>query len=161
MEKYILKFELEDTNIWRRVSFTSGIDFYDLHTIIQIIFGWEDCHLHQFVVKDTTIGMFDSYIEARNRHEKFIYEEEIFLDPILQSYKKFKYEYDFGDCWEIKITVEKIIDIETSEYPKIIDFGGDMAKEDCGGAYCLMRRRRRKTRVEELNQILEETFGGF
>ena len=36
MKKYVLKLELEDTNIWRRVSFTSGIGFYDLHSIIQI-----------------------------------------------------------------------------------------------------------------------------
>ena len=147
MKKYVLMLELEDTNIWRRVSFTSGIGFYDLHSIIQIIFGWEDYHLHEF-----TVG------NIEDMPENFRFEDDVSLDLILLNYKEFKYEYDFGDGWEIKITVEEITDTQTGENPTVIDFGGDMAKEDCGGAYELMRKRRRNTRVEELNLILEETF---
>ena len=158
MKKYVLKLELEDTNIWRRVSFTSGIGFYDLHSIIQIIFGWEDYHLYEFTVGNMAIGMLGDDEDIDNMPENFRFEDDASLDLILLNYKEFQYEYDFGDGWEIKITVEEITDTETGENPTVIDFGGDMAKEDCGGAYELMRKRRRKTRVEELNLILEETF---
>lgn len=158
MKKYVLKLELEDTNIWRRVSFTSGIGFYDLHSIIQIIFGWEDYHLHEFTVGNMAIGMLGDDEDIEDMPENFRFEDDVSLDLILLNYKEFKYEYDFGDGWEIKITVEEITDTQTGENPTVIDFGGDMAKEDCGGAYELMRKRRIKTRVEELNLILAETF---
>lgn len=90
--------------------------------------------------------------------ENFRFEDDFSLDLILLNYMELKYEYDFGNGWEIKITVEEITDTQTGENPTVIDFGGDMAKEDCSGAYELMRKRRRKTRVEGLNLILAETF---
>lgn len=158
MKKYILKLELEDTNIWRRISFTSGMSFNDLHQIIQIIFGWEDYHLHEFTVGNMAIGALGDDEDIDDMPENFRFEDDVSLDLILHNRKEFLYEYDFGDGWEIKITVEKILDTEAEEKPKVIAFGGDMAKEDCGGAYELMRKRRQKTRVEELNLILEETF---
>ena len=48
----------------------------------------------------------------------------------------FAYRYDFGDCWEHSIIVEKILEKDASKsYPVCI--GGEMAcpPEDCGGVY--------------------------
>lgn len=158
MKKYVLKLEIANTNIWRRIAFTSSIGFNDLHIIIQIIFGWEDYHLHEFTVGNMAIGMLGDDEDLDDMPDNFRFEDDVSLDLILLNYKEFIYEYNFGDGWEIKITVEEITDTETNDLPKVIDFGGDMAKEDCGGAYELMRKRRQKTRMEELNLILEETF---
>ncbi len=38
--------------IWRRLLIASDTRLDELHDIIQIAMGWEDCHLHQFT-KDT------------------------------------------------------------------------------------------------------------
>lgn len=158
MKKYVLKLELKDTNIWRRISFTEGTDFMDLHEIIQIIFGWEDYHMHEFRVGKMAIVSSLWEQDYDDIYDNYSFEEDVDLDFILLNNKRIYYTYDFGDDWEIRITVEKISDAEAEENPKIIAFRGDMAKEDCGGADGLMRKRRRKTRVEELNLILEETF---
>ncbi|MGH7158094.1 MAG: IS1096 element passenger TnpR family protein [Candidatus Saccharimonadales bacterium] len=34
--------------MWRRVLIHPGASFWDLHSTIQDLFGWEDCHLHNF-----------------------------------------------------------------------------------------------------------------
>ena len=51
-----------------------------------------------------------------------------------------------------------MISTQVKEFPVILEFGGGMAKENCGGAEMLMRMRKRKTNLVELNLILEETF---
>lgn len=38
--------------IWRRIQISDKCTFWDLHVAIQDSMGWEDYHLHQFVVYD-------------------------------------------------------------------------------------------------------------
>lgn len=158
MKKYILKLELEDTDIWREISFTSGVTFSDLHTIIQIVFGWEDYHLHEFTVGNMAIGMLGDDEDINDMSPNFRLEDDVNLELILLNRKNFQYEYDFGDDWQVKITVQTVLSVDKSENPRVIAYGGDMAKEDCGGAEELMRQCREKTDIIELNLILEETF---
>lgn len=158
MNKYILKLELNDTDAWREISLTGGTTFSDLHTVIQIAFGWEDYHLHEFTVGDMTIGMLCEGESIEDFPPDFHIEDEVNLELILLNQKTFEYAYDFGDGWEIAITVEEIQKVDKAEAPKIINFGGNMAKEDCGGPDGLMGKRRRKTDVKALNSIIEDVF---
>ena len=50
---YQLKVSLTGTTplIWRRVLVPGKATLHDLHQIIQTAMGWENCHLHDFVVK--------------------------------------------------------------------------------------------------------------
>ena len=50
---------LRDTDIWRKIANTGNYSLADLHTIIQIAFGWEDSHIHQFDVGKMIIGNYD------------------------------------------------------------------------------------------------------
>jgi hypothetical protein len=36
--------------VWRRIQVPSGYSFWDLHVAIQDAMGWQDYHLHEFVV---------------------------------------------------------------------------------------------------------------
>lgn len=47
---YQFKITLEglEPPVWRRVVVPGGINLYELHRTIQLVMGWEDCHLHQF-----------------------------------------------------------------------------------------------------------------
>jgi len=38
--------------IWRRVAVRSNITLGELHEVIQIVMGWTDGHLHQFILRD-------------------------------------------------------------------------------------------------------------
>jgi len=38
--------------IWRRVQVRDDATLAQLHRVLQIIMGWEDCHLHEFVIDE-------------------------------------------------------------------------------------------------------------
>lgn len=157
--KYILTMRLRDTDIWRKIAITGIYSFADLHTVIQIAFGWEDCHIHQFEVGKMIIGIYDD--EEMNLDEydsSFRFEDDVNLELILLNCKNFVYCYDFGDDWRVDIQVENVTATQVEGVPVILEFGGGMAKDDCGGAEVLMQMRKRKTNLIELNLILEEMF---
>lgn len=105
---------------------------YKLHRVIQLAMGWEDVHLHQFIVD----GRYYS-IPHPDDWEPGIDERRVKLEklePPMNS--RFIYEYDFGDGWEHVILAEKIIPPETGEaYPKCIQGKGACPPEDVGGIW--------------------------
>lgn len=52
MAGHVIKIILDNTHppVWRRVIVPEKITFADLHEIIQILFGWDDYHLHDFQI---------------------------------------------------------------------------------------------------------------
>jgi hypothetical protein len=129
---YQLKIYLQDTkpSVWRRVLVKENTTMEQLHRIIQISMGWEDCHLYQFIIKGDVFGSAEiDYPGRKDNNAK------------LSSFKfneknKIIYEYDFGDNWQHIITVEKILaENNKLNYPSCI--GGKLAcpPEDCGGIY--------------------------
>ncbi len=103
---YQLKVTLRGSKppIWRRIHVTSDITLHKLHQILQIVMGWENCHLHQFVIGGTYYGRTDPDYGVDMRNENTVK-----LSQVVKSEKfKFNYEYDFGDGWEHQIVVEKI-----------------------------------------------------
>ena len=50
MKNYSIKIALRGVSpmVWRRLKITSDISLASLHTIIQIVNGWNDDYLHQF-----------------------------------------------------------------------------------------------------------------
>ncbi|MCM1009167.1 MAG: plasmid pRiA4b ORF-3 family protein [Ruminococcus flavefaciens] len=156
MKNYILKISLDDTNIWRKIALPQGFSFSQLHDVIQILFGWEDYHLHEF----RTAGLLLIAAEGDDVdliEEDFKYEDDVNLDIILLNKNEIKYFYDFGDGWELTITVEDT-NAEGKEYPQLLDFGGTMAAEDCGGVYGLEDIECDRVNPIMLNMILKETF---
>lgn len=85
MAGYICKIVVEDTHppVWRRVVLPDKITFGELHNIIQLLFGWEDVHLHEFQVPSDyiTIGMEG---DGRGRHYD---EQETLIDSFFRNYK--------------------------------------------------------------------------
>ena len=94
----------------------------------------------------------DDYADA------FRFEDDVNLELILLNYKNFVYCYDFGDDWRVDIHVENVTATQVEESPVILEFGGGMAKDDCGGGTALMQMRTRKTNLSELNLFIKETF---
>ncbi|MEO0014748.1 MAG: hypothetical protein RLZZ535_3137 [Cyanobacteriota bacterium] len=43
--------------IWRRIKVSSDITIADLHYIIQIVMGWKEEHLHQFLIHGVHYGI--------------------------------------------------------------------------------------------------------
>ncbi len=135
---YQLKVTLKDSKppIWRRILVPSNIDLGEFHVILQIVLGWTDSHLHQFVSGRTLYGTpFDEFgsdldLECED-------ETEYRLSQLLKKEKdSMIYEYDFGDGWEHKIVLEKIFPYDSSvKVPTCVKGKRACPPEDCGGIW--------------------------
>ena len=155
MKQYILKMELEGSNLLRKVALAGNLTFSDLHDIIQTIFGWENMHLHRFIVGNLEIG---DYENEDDIPINFKYEGDADLNLIFLNTEKIQYEYDYGDSWRIEISVLEIKDIKKATAPYVIEAEGGMAKDDCGGVGGLKELGEIPVNVDELNAILTYTY---
>lgn len=56
--------------------------------------------------------------------------------------ERFLYEYDFGDCWEHQIRLERIRPLEPQRlYPVCIGGRRGVPPEDCGGVWAFQQAR--------------------
>jgi hypothetical protein len=130
-----LKVTLLDTKppIWRRVLVDGGGTLDHLHEVIQAAFGWWNYHLHEFEVGRTRYGVPDP---DEDWGEPPRDERRTRLDAIAGEGSSFRYTYDFGDGWDHKITVEKVLPTDTSStVPACIDGRRACPPEDCGGTW--------------------------
>jgi len=157
-----LKITLQGTKppIWRRLLVDKMTTFEQLHHIIQISMGWTNTHLYEFEINGIIISEPDEDLDAEFG-DKFFDASTVTLDSIITDTKeKFEYTYDFGDCWEHLIVVEKFLPRDTqTKYPTCIDGKLNCPPEDCGsisGFYSLLdiignkRHPKRKEMLEWL-----------
>ena len=120
--------------IWRRILVPSDMYLGKLHIVLQLAMGWTDSHLHQFVSDNTFFGIQDDDFSLEMDVED---ENKYKLNQLLKSEKdSIKYEYDFGDGWEHKIVLEKILPMENEKFsPRCIKGKRACPPEDCGGIW--------------------------
>ena len=117
--------------IWRRVDVPGTYTLGDLHDIIQIVMDWDDYHLHAFNVQGVDYSTHDPHNPFESDDEN---EEEITVaEALVVPGGKIAYIYDFGDMWEHRITLEKII----PEGAPLLCIKAKRATppEDCGGPW--------------------------
>ena len=138
MKIYQLKIHLEPNYlkppIWRRVLVKSDITFYELHQIIQVAMGWTNAHLWDFSYGDFSITKPSEDDDWRDTVDA----KSIKISKLLNKEKdKLDYTYDYGDGWEHKITLEKIIDVINinQKLPTCIKGKRACPPEDCGGSW--------------------------
>ena len=144
--------------IWRRVAVSSNMRLSDLHQVIQVVMGWGNYHLHQFIIPDTrpkptreelasldwqaryerlTMCRDRCWSDPRMEVEGAEDESRVTLSELAPAVKsKLIYEYDFGDGWEHLIKVVKIgPPVEAVKYPLCL--AGKLAcpPDDSGGIW--------------------------
>ena len=97
--------------------------------MLQASMGWTNSHLHCFTVGEDRYGMkLDEYPDGE------IDESTVTVVAALRDHRFFEYEYDFGDCWDHLVEIER-----AGRYPIGIKFGvcldgaNACPPEDCGG----------------------------
>lgn len=135
MAGYILKIVLEDTHppVWRRVIIPERISFYELHLVIQCLFGWEDCHLHGFSIPSERIFIDEE--ESSGFWDAHYPETTTPVDHFFPDYKWIRYTYDFGDDWRHKIIFEKTDESYKERYTTLLKVKGGNFEEDTGGIW--------------------------
>ncbi|MBN1545282.1 MAG: plasmid pRiA4b ORF-3 family protein [Syntrophaceae bacterium] len=118
--------------IWRRFIVPDSITLPKMHQVIQIVMGWTDSHLHEFVVGGVSFGVPDPDYPSSPRNEA-----RVRINQLLYNEKeKLLYLYDFGDGWEHLMTLEKIvIGDSASSKPRCLAGKRACPPEDCGGIY--------------------------
>lgn len=138
--------------VWRRVLVEDSTSFRGLHDVIQTMMGWGDCHLYGFAAGGLDIG------EPNEFDGNIINSKKIKLCEVLKTEKqKIYYTYDFGDCWDHTILVERILEKDDSKkYPVCTAGKRACPPEDCGGVggyYELLEIRQNKNHPEYPERI--------
>lgn len=131
---YQLKVTLKGSKppIWRRFQVRGSTTLAKLHRILQIVMGWEDYHLHQFIVGGVYYGVPDPDWDLDVKSERWVKLEQVVSDVK----DHFVYEYDFGDSWEHEIVVEKVVPPEPDvRYPICLTGKRACPPEDVGGIW--------------------------
>ena len=134
---YQLKITLKDIEppIWRRVQ-VPDCTLGDLHEVIQLAMGWDNSHLHQFIVRGTYYGQ--AFDDGFGMDMDIEDEGDVLLSQIIGGGRKmrFQYEYDFGDDWKHDIQVERVIAREPKvHYPRCVEGERACPPEDVGGPW--------------------------
>jgi hypothetical protein len=146
---YRLKITLlgSDPPIWRRVEVDNGTTLYELHVIIQIAFGWENCHLHHFCVtpngKLTRRALTDGdyYAPKSFELEETKDSERVSLLEVLKTKGHIMlYTYDMGDSWDHAIKLEAIGEPGEPAKPGCLEGENAGPPEEIGGIWGFYER---------------------
>lgn len=138
---YQFKCTLLDTKppVWRKLQVPESYTFYDLHVAIQDAMDWLDYHLHCFRIPGIGTSEYIAHIECPwgepwEMDPNWLFTTDV---PIKDFLKKPSdraiYRYDYGDNWEMNVSLEKILPkTKNATYP--VCLGGKLAAppEDCG-----------------------------
>jgi hypothetical protein len=161
---YELKISLRGSNpeIWRRVQLPGSIQLNRLHDVFQVVMGWTDSHLHQFVDAPIvySVPSGDDYSRVERLDERRFCLAEI----LRQENAAFIYEYDFGDGWAHDVVVEKILAADPKKkYAVCLDGENACPPEDCGGiwGYYELLKAVKNPNHKEHRQMLDWLGGQF
>lgn len=103
--------------IWRRLELPAGLHLDDLHWVMQIVFGWQNSHLHAFVQGRRTLD-----------------NERIGLENFFRKPNdRISYQYDFGDSWTHTITLDGLLPKGGQGAVRCLEGARAAPPEDCGG----------------------------
>jgi hypothetical protein len=130
---YQLRIELLDLEpaIWRQVLVPASIKLHKLHVVLLWTVGRAGGHLHEFVIGHDHYGIPDPDHDTPPPIQR---EERFTLGAALGARKAFTYLYDYGDGWEHRVTVEKILPPDPGmKSPRCLDGANACPPEDVGG----------------------------
>jgi hypothetical protein len=165
-EIYQLKVTLLGTTppIWRRLLVPPDMTLEQLHDVLQLAMGWEDCHMHDFRIGQKRFGKPDPNDRLTDLSGIGNERTARLFNVLGKVGAKAVYTYDFGDNWQHGIAIEKVLTPEPGlAYPVCMGGKRHGPPEDCGGApgyYHLVEALRDPDhkRHEELREWMGDDF---
>lgn len=118
--------------VWRRLRVPSAVTLSTLHAILQVAFGWQDAHLHEWRVGGRTYGLADE----ESWGEELADESSAVLGEVAVADSVLHYDYDFGDGWEHLVEVLSVEPYDPRQPPVLVLDGARAAPpEDSGGPF--------------------------
>ncbi|MCH7688365.1 MAG: plasmid pRiA4b ORF-3 family protein [Planctomycetes bacterium] len=134
-----------EPRIWRRLLIHSEATFMNLHYAIQQAFGWQDCHLCEFLdgKRGYVRPLYAMKLHriARSEHAEPHDDEPdapVADDIELRHYLSAKnnrcfYVYDFGDNWQHLVEVKETLELPEKFTRRLLNGARACPPEDCGG----------------------------
>jgi hypothetical protein len=127
--------------VWRRVEVASDLGLADLHEVLQVVFGWEDYHLHRFTTgpqedPGAAFACTADLAEAFD-DDPSLPTWDVRVDELLAEVgERLYYQYDYGDNWWLVLEVEDVDDGRvTPGRAVLVEGAGAGPPEDCGGIH--------------------------
>lgn len=127
-----------DPEIYRIVEVPSNIRLESFAEVINTAMGWEGYHLHLFQKGKTIYTTEESDDDFWFNLDNTVNSYSLSLGELLtRKGSHIKYEYDFGDSWMHRITLESQQAYKKDETQGVflIDGANACPPEDCGGIY--------------------------
>lgn len=129
--------DLEVYKAIRRLIVPADIEFAKLHKLLQRVFNWKNCHLHDFSVFDgksqKLVARLVMSEEDLSYDGEAIMETGRRLSEYFPKYTQMLYTYDMGDNWEHTIKLVRVIEEHNEESPYLLEAVGQTPPEDVGG----------------------------
>jgi len=127
--------------VWRRVEVASTLGLEDLHDVLQVVFGWEDYHLHRFTTGPEldpgtafacTADLAQGFDDDTSLPTWDVRVDELLAEPG----ERLHYQYDYGDNWWLTLEVEDLVDGHIPpDRARLLEGAGASPPEDCGGIH--------------------------
>jgi hypothetical protein len=114
----------------RRVEVPLAIRLDDLHFVLQIAIGWQNCHPFEFRVGETAWGLLDRDDPASSP----LSAETATLADVLALGDRFRYDYVYGEDWGHTVALEAVTAADpAATYPRLVSAQGRCPPADIGG----------------------------
>ena len=121
--------------IYRIIQVPKDITFRKLHEVIQVVCGFENYHMYQFIDIDENLYIIDENDESIE--DKTMIAQKTRINKHFTKNPYILYEYDFGDEWYMTIELSKTVP-DTSK-AQIMSYEGEYnPAEDIGGPFEFM-----------------------
>jgi len=127
-----LRVEIDEVTpaVVRRVEVPVSIRLDDLHFVLQIAIGWQNCHPFEFHAGDQRWGLLDRDDPAASP----LAAETATLADVLALGETFRYDYVYGEDWGHTVAVEAVaLAVAGSTYPRLLSAEGRCPPADIGG----------------------------
>jgi hypothetical protein len=113
----------------RRVEVPADIRLDDLHFVLQIAIGWQNCHPFEMRIGDKAWGLID-----READDNPLPADGATLADIAALGTSFSYAYVYGDDWQHSVEIEDVTAAAAdTKYPRLVHAQGRCPPADIGG----------------------------
>ena len=132
-----LRIEIDEVTpaVVRRVEVPLDIRLDDLHFVLQIAVGWQNCHPFEFRVDGASEKRWGLVDKDDPESSPLPAESASLADLLAHGEKVFCYEYVYGEDWAHTVEVETIAPADADRrYPHLVSAHGRCPPADIGGA---------------------------
>lgn len=130
-----LRVEIDEVTpkVVRRVDVPLAIRLDDLHFVLQIAIGWQNCHPFEFRPADSP-GQAWGLVDRDDPQSRRLPAERATLADLAAFGRTINYDYVYGEDWTHTVVVESLTPaVPGSTYPLLVSAEGRCPPADIGG----------------------------